>query len=35
MITIKLDSDNIKEYYNIKSKKELLEFVDKHKNDRK
>lgn len=30
MITVKLTKDNIKDYYNTKSKKELLEFIEKY-----
>lgn len=31
MITVYLNKQNIKEYCSIKSKKELLDFVDKYK----
>ena len=33
MITVKLNKNNIKEYCNTKSKKELLEFIEKYDND--
>lgn len=34
MITVKLNEYNIKDYTNTKSKKELLLFIDKQRNDK-
>lgn len=34
MITVKLNKYNIKDYTNTESKKELLEFIDKQRNDK-
>ncbi len=35
MITVNLTKDNIKDYYNTKSKKELLEFIEKYNRNNK